>query len=128
MNFAKQQLGTKTNKKKRKILGILWDKQTDSFLIGIPNFSKRLTEKNILQILASIYDPLGFISPCFLSGKGIYRNVCDLKISWDEDIPRENQDQWLKWIRDLHDKITFPRSIPIKRKQIFYIDFLHYIC
>ena len=50
LNFAKQQLGTKANK--AKILGIIWDKQSDSFIIKKSNFRKR----NILQTLASIYD------------------------------------------------------------------------
>ena len=52
----------------------------------------------------------------------IYQNVCNLKIPWDKEIPRENQNQWLKWTRDLHDKIKLSRSIPIKGKQIPYID------
>ena len=80
LNFAKQQLGTKANK--TKILGILWDKQSESFTLEIPNFSKRPIKRNILQTLTSIYDSLGFISRCLLTGKVIYRNVSDLKISW----------------------------------------------
>ena len=52
----------------------------------------------------------------------IYRNVCDLKTLWDKEIPRENQNQWLKWTIDLHDKIRLLRSIPTKGKQMFYID------
>ena len=80
--------------------------------------SKRLTKRNKVQTLVSIYDPLGFISLCLLIGKVIYRNVCDLKISWNKEIPTENQNQWLKWTRDLHNKIRFPKSISIKRKQI----------
>ena len=37
-------------------------------------------------------------------------------------IPRGNQNQWLNWTRDLHNKIKLPGSIPIKEKQISYID------
>ena len=59
----KQKLGTKADE--AKILGILWGKQSNSFIIEIPNFSKRLTKRNILQALTSIYDALGFISLCF---------------------------------------------------------------
>ena len=39
LNFAKQQLGIKA--KETNILGMLWDKQSDSYIIQIPNFSKR---------------------------------------------------------------------------------------
>ena len=55
LNFVKQQLGTKVNE--TKILGLLWDKQSDSFIIEIPNFSERLTKRDILQTSGSIYDP-----------------------------------------------------------------------
>ena len=54
-----------------KILGILWDGKSDSFIIEIPNFRERLTKRNILQILASIYELLGFFSPCLLTRKVI---------------------------------------------------------
>ena len=52
----------------------------------------------------------------------IYRNICDLKIPWDKQIPSENLNQWLKWRRGLHDKIKLPRSIPINGKQTSFID------
>ena len=78
---------------------MLLDKQSNSSIIEIPNFSKRFTKRNILQTLASMYDVLRFISPCLLTRKVIYRNVSKLKIQ------RENQSQWLKWRRDIHVKI-----------------------
>ena len=52
----------------------------------------------------------------------IYGNVFDLKSPWNKQIPRENQNQWSKWTRNLHDKRELPRSIPIKEKRISYID------
>ena len=54
----------------------------------------------------------------------IYQTVCDLKIPWDKEIQRENQNQWLKWTRDLHDKMKLPRLIPNKGKLISYIDII----
>ena len=54
----------------------------------------------VVETLASIYYPLRFISSCLLTWKN----------------------QWLKWTRSLHDKIKLSRSIPIKGKQICYID------
>ena len=37
LNFVRQQLGTKANK--TKIIGIFWDKESDSFIIEVPNSS-----------------------------------------------------------------------------------------
>ena len=50
---------------------------------------QRLTKRNILNILASIYDPLGFIWPVLLIGKVLFRNLYDLRIPWDNEIPQE---------------------------------------
>ena len=96
LNFVKQQLGTKSKETK-----ILWDKRKDSFIIQVPNANKNATKRNILNTLASIYGPLGFISPCLLLGKIIYRHLCDLKVSWYKEIPIDIKIRWLKWITGL---------------------------
>ena len=109
LNFAKQHLGTKP--KEIKILGLLWHKREDFFIIQVPNVDKNATKRNILSTLASIYDPLKFVSRGLLSGKMIYRNLCDLKVPWDKEMPIDIQAQWLKWITGLKTEIKIPRSI-----------------
>ena len=89
LNFAKQHLGIKP--KDTRILGLLLDKREDSFIIQVPNINKNATKRNILSTLPSIYDPLGLVSRCLLLGKIIYRNLCDLKVSWDKEIPVDIQ-------------------------------------
>ena len=84
LNFAKEHLGTKTNKE-TKILGLNWDKQRDTFRVEIPTENQPLTKRNVLKTLASIYHPLGFISPVILIGKILFRNLCDLSIPWDNE-------------------------------------------
>ena len=84
LNFAKEHLGTKANESK--ILGLNWDKQRHTFRVEIPAESQRLTERNVLKTLASIYVPLGFISPVLLIGKILFRNLWDLRIPWDKEI------------------------------------------
>ena len=115
---------TRNKADETKTLEILWDKQIDSFIIEILNFSKRLAKGNILKTLASVYETLRFISPTLLTEKVIYQTVSDLKIPWDKEIQRENQNQWLKRTRDLHDKMKLPRLIPNKGKLISYIDII----
>ena len=84
------------SQKKPKLIGLLWDKREDSFINQVPNVNKNAAKQNILSILLSIYDPLGFVSPCLLLGKIIYRNLCDLNVPWDKEIPIDIQTQWLK--------------------------------
>ena len=75
------------------MLGLIWDKREDSFFIQTPSVKKNATKQNILSTLASICDPLGFVSLFLLVGKIIYRNLCDLKFSWDEEILIDVQTQ-----------------------------------
>ena len=119
-NYAKQQLGTKPNE--IKILGVPWDKTKDTLSVHIPVFCETLTKRTVLQALASIYDPLGFISPVLLTGKIIYRKLCDLKIPWDAEIPKELQKEWIKWKQTLNSKIEIPRCIAQIRDHLSYID------
>ena len=59
------------------------------FIIQVPNVNKNATKRIIHSTLASIDDPL--VSPCLLLGKIIYRNLYDLKVSWDKEIPIDIQ-------------------------------------
>ena len=83
LNFEKEHLRSKANE--TKIRGLNWDKQRDTLRVEIPTESQRLTKRNVLKTLASIYDPLGFISPVLLIGKILFRNLCDLSIPWNNE-------------------------------------------
>ena len=69
------------------MLGIKWDKKKDKLNIEIPPPFQKITNRNMLQKLGSIYDVLGFISPCTLVAKDGSRKVCFEKIPWDKDLP-----------------------------------------
>ena len=86
-----------------------WDKQRDTFKVEIPTESQPLTKRNILKTLASIYQPLGFISHVLLIGKILFRNLCDLRIPYDNEIPQEIENKGVKWINGLNIKIEIPR-------------------
>ena len=91
-----------------------WDKQRDTFRVEIRTESQRLTKTNVLKTLVSIYDSLGFISPVLLIGKVLFRILCDLRILWDNEVPQEIENKWVKWVNDLNIKIEIPRSISIR--------------
>ena len=54
----------------------------------------KVTKRNVLSDLASIYDHTGLISPVYLIGKTLYREICELKIPWDEVVPETIKQKW----------------------------------
>ena len=43
------------------------------------------TKRNLLKMTATLFDPLGLISPAIVQMKMILQNVCLLKLDWDSD-------------------------------------------
>ncbi len=71
-------------KDETKLLGLKWDKRNDMLAVKFPDKQKKITKTAVLQSVASIYDPLGIVSPVTLEGKLIYREVCEAKIPLDQ--------------------------------------------
>ena len=76
----------------------------------------------MLSEIASIYDPLGLVSPVSVSGKMIYRDTCDNNIPWDKELPQDLKSSWNNWRRRLPRKIEVPRSLVPYREVIQAID------
>ena len=95
-----------------KILRITWDKRDDTLEVQVPEPSDNqlLTKRGILSHLASIYDPLGMISPTTVKGKQIYRDACDETKGWNADISDQLKRDWIKWSSQLK-PVRIPRSV-----------------
>lgn len=65
-----------------------------------------------------MYDPLGLTSPTTLQGKQIYRDICDVKASWDAPIPESIQSRWEKWKRSLPAEVNTPRPLAPYHEQV----------
>ena len=82
-------------------LGVEWCITSDSFKFRVDIKPKPLTRRGVLSMVASVYDPLGFIAPFVLLGKQVLQQMCREKISWDDEIPENLRPQWESWIRNL---------------------------
>ena len=118
--YAKLQFGVKQNESK--ILGIPWNKTDDKIAVVMQDRETENTKRGVLQQLASIYDPLGLLSPILLSGKIIYRAVCDEKLSWDQPLSDTLRNMWKKYMGQLPEKVEVPRTLCLHRESIDYID------
>ena len=108
--YAKEQLGDK--EVESKILGLSWDKENDNLHVKIPQIeSETTTKRKLLTFLASIYDPLGIISPVMLLGKDLYRQACEQNVSWDERLSEDVLKSIWKWQKATAD-ICYPQKYP----------------
>ena len=115
LTYAKQILSQDSNE--IKILGLCWNKEKDNISVVKPITKEKWpTKRNILSELASVYDPIGLISPSHLIGKILYREVCELKIPWDDVVLFPIKQKWDKWKLDIETKVEIPRSIPLKQE------------
>lgn len=108
--FAKQQLGISSGGESS-LLGLKWDKLRDVLSVTVPTPKADNTKRGILAKVASIYDPLGMASPLTLSGKLLYRDACNLRVGWDEQLPPDLAKQWAHWESSLTERIQFVRSL-----------------
>ena len=115
ITYAKNELGVMSHDSK--ILGLHWNKKKDT--LGI-NFTKckqveESTKREVLKAMASVYDPLGIVSPFLLVAKNIYREICDSRHSWDAPLQELLKIKWIAWIKSLPSLQKFPRCIPKTR-------------
>ena len=76
MESAKSLQGTSFNSDmKERTLGIKWEVVKDSFIFESLTFEREeVTKRAILKIVASIFDPLGFVSPFVLTAKSFLKS------------------------------------------------------
>ncbi|KAJ8016196.1 hypothetical protein DPEC_G00004680 [Dallia pectoralis] len=95
-------------------LGLSWHPQPDTLGYKHRPVSYRVpTMRNIYKVLASQYDPLGFILPFTTRAKMLVRHLWDKQRDWDDPLlPKELLQAWTDWEEELHDlkDITMPRA------------------
>ncbi|XP_030597267.1 uncharacterized protein LOC115788399 isoform X1 [Archocentrus centrarchus] len=83
-------------------LGIQWSTKGDTFSFNISLKDQPATRRGSLSVIASLYDPLGFIAPFSLSGKRVLQELCHRGIGWDDPLPKDVKPRWEEWIKGLN--------------------------
>lgn len=97
-----------------------WCTQLDVFTystkIGQLNFAilrseRRLTKREVLRTLMSVFDPSGFLAAFLVNIKILLQEIWRSPISWDDAMTDEQNERWLQWISVLPDvnRIRIPR-------------------
>jgi hypothetical protein len=81
-------------------LGLLWDTKSDKLQVRSSlnqkqsTDSKECTKRKVLAITASIFDPLGFVSPAVIAYKIFLQKLWQDKLDWDTSLPTPLQQEW----------------------------------
>ena len=113
--YAKEQLRT-SRKEGASMLGLQWNKESDTISVNFPSGSTEPTKRGILSKVAKIYDPLGLVSPITIGGKFLYRDICDAKL------PSNLMQNWICWEKKLPSHVTVPRSLAVHQEDIQAIE------
>ena len=111
-SYAKQDIGVK--KGESKLLGLPWDKKRDTIQVSFPSQAADPTKRGIIGKIAKVYDLLGLVLPLTFCGKMLYRDACNIWVTWDTQLPGDLINRWSKWERSLNDQVVAPRS-PVPR-------------
>ena len=88
--YAKSKLEPQAGTKGEKVLGLPWNCEEDTLhfnFVHVVDKAKGLTatKRNLLSLLASLFDPLGIVSPVKVSMKVLFQEICNSKFDWDEN-------------------------------------------
>ena len=95
-SYVKETLGVEDHSNgSAKVLGITWDNQKDLLEFELCKLGKEIknthcpTKRDILSILASLFDPLGLTSPVTVTAKITFQELCLEKLNWDDPLSKD---------------------------------------
>ena len=79
----------------QKILGLLWNTKEDTFVFRFGHLIKlakelQATKRSVIKVIASVYDPIAFISPFVILMKIFFQDLCFEKEDWDSPLSAEH--------------------------------------
>ena len=104
MAFLPQDDKISNSSSTHKILGINWNLLTDELSVSKPALNKSQhvsTKREVLQAVASVFDPLGYYSPTILEAKLFIRELWIDKRNWDDKLSDQQLNEWHRISRNL---------------------------
>jgi hypothetical protein len=88
-------------------LGLLWDCQ-QNFIHSLHSFTfksrvktQATTKRQVLQEVASIFDPLGFLALVVMTAKILLQDICRSVADWNDPLPPKFKAIWTSWANEL---------------------------
>ena len=109
-------------------LGVHWHVNDDSFFYTIQQPAEIYTRRKVLSVIASVFDPMGLVSPFILLGKQILQEVCSLGLDWDAPLPDPLIARYKDWCEQLSrlSEIRIRRCVKPADFDVSAIEFHHF--
>ena len=82
-----------------KVLGVAFSFRNDCFAIriGLRASEEVRTRRQMLRMIASVFDPIGFAAPAVLKGKILFQIATSLGLDWDHQLPEDLRQRFNEW-------------------------------
>ena len=98
-----------------KTLGVLWKAKEDVFTYKShpPESNQLLTKRSFLKKIATLFDPLGFLSPFTICAKVLMQELWTTGLDWDDPLMDDQARKATKWFKELENlpSIKVPRCL-----------------
>ena len=118
-SFAKatlQQSERHHENEESKVLGLNWDSKRDMIVFKFSELAQLASEllptkRNVLKIVAKIFDPQGLITPVTAQLKVFLQKLFKENLAWDETWPNKFREEWSGLVSKLNEveEIAVPR-------------------
>ncbi|GFU46272.1 uncharacterized protein TNCV_2155951 [Trichonephila clavipes] len=86
---------------KQRVLGLIWNLKTDSIQVKVVHEEIVKTKRQLLSVIAQIFDPLGLFSPSVITLKIMLQELWKSKAFWDDPIPSSILENWNKFTKEM---------------------------
>ncbi|XP_065355901.1 uncharacterized protein LOC135950281 [Calliphora vicina] len=85
-----------------KTLGVRWNAKVDQFyFVTAPiTLKEKFTKREVLSIIAQLFDPAGWLGPVVIIAKILMQQVWSDKTDWDEYLSEASGLKWNQFLRD----------------------------
>ena len=98
-----------------KTLGVRWNAIADVFSYTVQPIEtpKTVTKRQMLSVIAKLFDPQGWIGPVVVIAKMYMQELWELKTDWDDEVPTSVLTKWLTFLTELHQlqELQIPRWV-----------------
>ncbi len=98
-----------------KVLGVLWHTEPDTLQFSKAEQFDSIcnTKREVLQLVANVFDPMGLIIPVTVTGKMFLQILWKDSLDWDTPLPENHANKWTNILANLQQlpSITLPRWI-----------------